>query len=287
MLLGDELQEKTLGHHGVGDVKTRELALLRTDLDAVTDRQHPHLVEAVDDPVVKRTVHLKLERAHRVGHALERVFDRMREIVHRIDAPLVAEMIVRDVADADVRRSHVDLRAEAPFAVRVLAVAHLVEDLEIALGSRIARGTGLAGFLGNAAVFLPLVLSEIAAVGLSLPDQILGDLVHRVEHVRGVVEAGLTRIAFAGPLEAEPVDVLLDVLGVLVGLLGRIRVVESEVALAIKELGHAEVNADGLGVSDMNVAVRFRRKTRNNLAAGLAVGNVLFNPLTEKMTRSI
>ena len=187
----------------------------------------------------------------------------------------------------DVRRCHVDLRAEAPFAVRVLAVAHLVEDLEIALGSRIARGTGLAGFLGNAAVFLPLVLSEIAAVGLSLPDQILGDLVHRVEHVRGVVEAGLTRIAFAGPLEAEPVDVLLDVLGVFVGLLSRIRVVEAEMALAVHELGHAEVDAHGLSVADVDVAVRFRRKAGHYLAAGLAVGDVLFNPLTKKMTGSV
>ena len=172
-------------------------------------------------------------------------------------------------------------------AGRILAIAHLVEDLEVALGIGISRGARRAGLLGNAAVLLPLVLRQVAAIGLPAANQLLGDLEHRVKHVRRVVEAGLARIALAGPLEAEPVDVLLDVLGVLVGLLGRIRVVESEVALAIKELGHAEVNADGLGVSDMNVAVRFRRETRNNLAAGLALGNVLFNPLTEKMTRSI
>ena len=227
--------------------------------------------------------------------ALKRILNRVREVVHRIHAPLVAEMIVGDVTDAvddriaemDIRRRHVNLRANAPFAVRILAIAHLVEDLEVALGIGISRGARRAGLLGNAAVLLPLVLRQVAAIGLPAANQLLGDLEHRVKHVRRVVEAGLARIALAGPLEAEPVDVLLDVLGVLVGLLGRIRVVESEVALAIKELGHAEVNADGLGVSDMNVAVRFRRKTRNNLAAGLALGNVLFNPLTEKMTRSI
>ena len=58
-------------------------------------------------------------------------------------------------------------------------------------------------------------------------------------------------------------------------------------ALAPEELGHAEVNADGLGVSDVDVAVGFRRKARNDLAAGLAVGDVLFNPLAEKMTGSV
>ena len=58
-------------------------------------------------------------------------------------------------------------------------------------------------------------------------------------------------------------------------------------ALAVEELGHAEVNEDGLRVADVDVAVRFRRETGHDLAAGLAVGDVLLDPLAEKMPRSI
>ena len=228
-------------------------------------------------------------------HAFERVLYRMGEVVHRIHAPLVAEVVVRDMADTvddgiaevDVGRGHVDLRPEAPLSVRVLAVAHLVEDLHVALGSRVARRRGCARLLGNAAVLLPLVLRQVAAVGLPAADELLGDRVHLVEHVRRVVEARLASIALARPLEAEPADVLLDVLGVFVRLLRRIRVVETEVAFAPEELCHAEVYADGLGVPDMDIAVRLRREARDDLAAGLAVGYVLFDPLPEKMPRSI
>ena len=224
-------------------------------------------------------------------HALERVLDRVREIVHRIDAPLLAQMVVRHVADAvedgiaevDVGRGHVDLGPEAPFAVRVLARAHLAEDLQVALGRRVARGRGGAGAFGNAAVGLPLVLRKVAAVRLAGLDEVLGDLVHAVEHVGGVVEAGLLPVSLAAPAEPQPADVLLDVLRVLVGLLCRIRVVEPQMALSAEELGHSEVYENSLCVPDVYVAVGLRGKARDHLAARATLGHALFDPLPEKM----
>ena len=228
-------------------------------------------------------------------HALERVLDRMREIVHRIHAPLVAEMVVRHVADAvddriaemDVGRCHVDLGPEAPFAVGVLAVAHLVEDAQVAFGIRVARGGRPAGALRHAAIFLPFVLREVAAVRLARLDQVLGDRIHAVEHVRGVPEARFRTIAFARPLETEPADVVLDVLGVFVGLLRGIRVVEAEMARAAEQLGHAEVDAYRLRVADVDVAVGFGRETRYDFAAGPAGGVIRFNPLPQEMPRGV
>jgi hypothetical protein len=51
-------------------------------------------VEVFDHPVVERAVHLELQRAQRVGDALERVLQRVREVVHGIDAPGVAGAVV-------------------------------------------------------------------------------------------------------------------------------------------------------------------------------------------------
>ena len=204
-------------------------------------------------------------------------------------------MVVRNVTDAvdhriaemDIGRGHVDLGAQAPLAVGVLAVAHLAEDPEVALGVRIARRRGAARLLGDPTILLPLVLPEIAAVRLPAADEFLGDLVHLVEHVGGVVEAGLAAVAFARPLETEPVDVALDVLGVFVRFLGGIGVVEPQMALAAEKRGHSEIDAHRLGVSDMDVAVGFGRKTGDHLAAGLAVFDVLLDPLSEKMPGGI
>ena len=114
--------EEALAHHRVGQVQTRKLNLARLILE----------VADVDHPVVQRAVDFIFQRAERVGHPFQRVADRVREVIHRIDAPLVARAMVRAILDAvdggvaqiDVRGSHVDLRAQHVRAFRELAVLH-------------------------------------------------------------------------------------------------------------------------------------------------------------------
>src|SRR3990167_2834469 len=73
------------------------------------------------------------------------------------------------------------------------------------------------------------------------------------------VVGGVTLLA--GPLEAQPLYVALDRVDVFLVFLGRVGVVEAQVALAAKLLGQAEVQADRLGMADMQVAVGLRRET--------------------------
>ena len=80
-----ELQQLALAHHGVVQVQPRELDLLRP-IVARTD--------VSTQPVVERPVILELQRAQRVRDALERVRQRMREVVHRVDAPGVARPVM-------------------------------------------------------------------------------------------------------------------------------------------------------------------------------------------------
>ena len=62
------------------------------------------------------------------------------------------------------------------------------------------------------------------------------------------------------PIEAEPAHVALDGVDIFLLLLGRVGVVEAQVAVAAELLGDAEIEADRLGVADMEIAVRLRRK---------------------------
>ena len=62
------------------------------------------------------------------------------------------------------------------------------------------------------------------------------------------------------PVEPEPADVGLDGVDVLLLFLHRVGVVEAQVAAAAELAGDAEVEADGLGVADVEVAVRLRGK---------------------------
>jgi hypothetical protein len=69
-----------------------------------------------------------------------------------------------------------------------------------------------------------------------------------------------------GPTGHQPSHVRLDGLHVLDVLLGRVRVVHAEVASTVVLAGDAEVEADGLGVADVEVAIRFRRESRDDEA---------------------
>src|SRR5690606_20722519 len=98
-------------------------------------------------------------------------------------------------------------------------------------------------------------------------DQVLGPLVELLEVVGGVVEV-------LAPVVAEPVHVLDDGVDVLLLLLDRVGVVEPQVAAAAEFLGDAEVDADRLGMADVQVAVRLRREPGDDGpgTAGLDVG---------------
>ncbi len=160
-----------------------------------------------------------------------RVRQRVRVVVHRIDAPRVAGAVVVGVADAvqhriaqvDVGRGHVDLGAQHVGAVGELAGAHAAEQVEVLLDAAVAVRAVGAGLGERAAVGADLVGRVRVDVGLATSDQLLGILVELLEVVRRVVLAVV-------PVEAEPADVVLDRVDVLDVFLDRIGVVEAQVA---------------------------------------------------------
>ena len=158
------------------------------------------------------------------------------------------------VAEIDVARRHVDLGAQHARAVRKLARPHAAEQVEVLLDAALAERAVPAG-LGQRARALARISSWrlVVDVGLAGADQMLGPLVELLEIVGGVAE-------MVAPIEAQPAHVALDGVDVLLLLLRRVGVVEAQVAAAAELLGDAEIEADRLGVADVEVAVRLRRK---------------------------
>ena len=121
------------------------------------------------------------------------------------------------------------------------------------LGRPVAPGALAAGLGERAAVLADLVGRQVVDVGLAGPDEVDGPLVELLEVVGGEVQV-------LAPVEAQPAHVRLDGVDVLLLLLGGVRVVEAQVAAAAELPGDAEVEADRLGVADVEVAVRLRGK---------------------------
>ena len=169
----------------------------------------------------------------------------------------VQDAVEHGIAQVDVAGRHVDLRAQHAGAVRKLAGAHAAEQVEIFLHRAVAIRAVLAR-LGQRAAHRPHLVGRLVVdIGLAGANQVLGPVVELLEIVRRMVE-------MLAPVEAEPAHVALDGVDVFLLLLHRIGVVEAQVAAAAEFLRHAEIQADRLGVADMQIAVRLRRKARDD-----------------------
>ncbi len=116
-----ERHQLALAHHRVVEIAARELDLLRRARRRRQGRRRRsgshefgmmRQVDLIEAPVVQRAVILELERAQRMRDAFDRVGHAVRVVVHRIDRPGVAGVLVRDLADAvDRRIAQVDVAA--------------------------------------------------------------------------------------------------------------------------------------------------------------------------------
>ena len=241
-----QLAQLALGHDGVVDAQPGKLDL-------------PGLVVGngyvVGHPVVQGPVVFKLQRAKGVGDALQRVLDGVGEVVHGVDAPLVPLAVVVGVVDPvdhrvphiEVAGGQIDLGPEGVLPVLKFPVLHPFKEVQGLLHGAVPPGGG-GGHADGAPVLLELLRGQPAHVGQPLFDQLHGVLVHLGEVVGGVEKA-------VPPVEAQPVDVLLDGLHVLHVLLGGVGVVHAEIAQSAVLLGGAEVDGQGLAVADVEIAV--------------------------------
>ena len=195
--------------------------------------------------------------------ALDRVGLPVGKVVHRVDAPLVAGAVVVGVEDAvhhrvaqvDVGRGHVDLGAQRARALGELARAHALEQVQVLLHRAVAVGAVLARLGQRAAVLAHLLRAQVVDIGLALLDQL-------ARPTGRAARSSPRRRTRGPPVVAQPVDILLDRVDVLGIFLDRVGVVKAQVALAAKVLGHAEIDADRLGMADVQVAVGLGRKAR-------------------------
>jgi hypothetical protein len=123
----------------------------------------------------------------------------------------------------------------------------------LARSTRVPFGNSPARLGQGAAGETHLLLRLVVDIGLAGADQVLTPRTKLLEIVRRVIE-------MLAPIEAEPAHVTLDGIDIFLRLLGRVGVVVAQVAVAAELLSHAEIEADRLGMADMEIAVRLRRK---------------------------
>lgn len=171
----------------------------------------------------------------------------------------VADPVQYGITHRQVGMGHVDLGPQDVRAVRKLPGLHAFEEIPVFCGRPVAVRTVPARFRGRAPVIPHFLPGQAVHVGVALVHELQCVGVQLIEVIGGEVKAIF-------PVESQPPDVPLDPFHEVHILRLGIGIVEPEVAQAAVLLRDPEIQADRLGVADMEVAVGLGREAGDDRA---------------------
>ena len=224
----------------------------------------------------------KFQRTQRVGHALSGVRQGMGKVIHGIHAPFVAGAVMVGVHNTindrvphiQVGGAHIDFGTQHLAALRELALAHAHKQVQVFLHGAVAVGALFARLGEGATVGAHFLRRQLTNKGLAFFDQLDGAVKEKVKVVGGVVQVV--------PLKAQPLNVLFDGVYILGVLFGGVGVVQTQIAHALVLFLYPKIDANGLGVANVQVAVGLRGKA-GLYAAIYPVLQVFINKIVNKI----
>ena len=272
--LVDQQQKPSLAHQCIRQIQTIEFNLLRMmNADVFTE------------PVVQWPAVFKFQRADAVGDTFYRIRLSVRVIVGRIDTPRIARAMMSDIANAVHDRiteqhhlmPHVNFRQQYVFAFVELTGFHATKQIQVFFSAAASMRTVDARLRRCPTAGPDVFKRQAADVGFVFVNELLRPLIKLFKVVRGEEQSVF-------PVKTQPANICLDRFHVFHVFLFRIRVVKSQIARATVLLSNTEVQADGLRVADMQIAIGFRGETGLDDSLPFARADVVFNNLSHEIT---
>jgi hypothetical protein len=156
-------------------------------------------------------MYFELKRADTVRDAFDVITQAMSKIIHRINAPFVAGVMVLGVTDSiqqrvaqpNVGRSHINPGAQRPRAIRKLARFHPREQIEIFLQAAIAPRAVFARAIRRATIRIRIRRRQIAHIRLALLDQVNRVFVKLIEIIRRIQRLERFEFVMSEPCNAS------------------------------------------------------------------------------------
>ena len=155
------------------------------------------------------------------------------------------------ITQVQIVRGHVDFGPQGAFAFGKLAPSHACEQIQIFFLGALPERTVPARRGQATAIFPDLVCVQVADIGISISNQGAGKFI-KLSEVVG------SEIGPLSPVVSQPTYILHDGIDVLRFLLLGVSVVEAKITEAAEFLRYAKIKGDGFGMTDMQVATRFR-----------------------------
>ena len=100
----------------------------------------------------------------------------------------------------------------------------------------------------------------------------LGKLIHVIKVLGGVIQVIFVPVL---PIKSEPANAVFDGIDVFLIFFNRVRIVKAHMTQAAVITRQTEIQTNGFGMSDMQIPIGFRRKTRADASrVGFALGQL-------------
>ena len=211
----------------------------------------------------------KFQRADGVRNALDRVLNRMRKIIHWINAPCILRIVMLHMRHAindgvthiHIWRRHIDSGAQHLLAVLIRAVFHRFKQRKILFHASVGRWIFPARLRQSPSVCPDFIGRKIRNIGFALSNQRNGRFIHLSKIIGRKKQAVF-------PIRAKPLYVRLNRIDKFDLFFRRIRVIKAQVEGSAIFLCKPRIQQYGFRMSDMQITVWLRRKSRTDCFTG-------------------
>ena len=207
----------------------------------------------------------KFKWTKRVRYALFCVRERVRKIIHRVNAPLIAGAVMMcfkyavnyRVAHIEVWRRHIDFSAKHHFAFVNFTGSHLPEQFAWLVNRSVSVQT-VNTWLGKCAAHTSyFIRTWLINISKTFINEFKRALINKIKIIGSIVNIC--------PVKTEPFYIFHNCVNVFNILFCGICIVKPQVADAAVFFRGAEIDANRFCVAYMQIAVGLGRKTRLNL----------------------
>ena len=175
-------------------------------------------------------------------YTLDCIFNRMREVVHRINAPCIAGPVVSHmshtiddrITHVHIRRCHVDLCTENFFSIGIFAFFHFLKKLKVFFYGTVTVRAFFTRLCQSTTILADLVSSQVTDISLAFFDQLDRCFIHLTEIIGSEEKSVL-------PVSTEPFDICFDRFYKFTFFFCRVGIIKTHIKLAVVFFGKSVI----------------------------------------------
>ena len=200
-----------------------------------------------------------------MGHPFDGIFYRMCKIIHRINAPFISCVVVghmshtvnNRIAHIDIRGRHINFSTEYFTSILKFTVLHPFKQVQIFFHTAVTVRAVLSRLCQSTSVLTNFFCCQITNKCFAFFNQLNCCFIHLIKIIGCKKQTVL-------PVSTQPFHIGFNGFYKFNFFFRRVRIIKTQVKSAIKFLGKSIIQQNRLSMSDVQIAVRFRRKTGTN-----------------------